>query len=650
MNVAAYPRDLVTEESRMSACASPDRLRAHYRRVVLISHPRHLEGREPSDHETLFVVTEWWTWWMAAQAGFHAIHYDACVGDWPPDLGDPDDLYLRACDWIYIDGEDASRYHGVSLGRLIGTQATLAWQACITLDYALSMICERFQPKEMQLLDLSTHFAILDSHAKRHLVRGVAQRYGVELVDSLDEPDPEDPCFHTRPIYRPQPRRRGMRDALRRAYARLVGASFHVRWILGGRRPKVFFFVSTLTLENLVHFFERGRIAPVVLAETVRKDWSFLLRCWAKGVILTHLPAPAAGSRRNQDIERIIAAFERHWNDDSEAGVETARRAFLRGHLFRSGTLASLAEQVDRYRALIGRHRFRRLISADVSNPIGRTLCELGFESGIPCDELLNGMFICRLKDPTRCGDGASPATLTRALVMGPINDVWLDDTDSPVDRAMTGCPAIDLVRARSRKRRSDGRKENALVLPSNASIADHTVLHSEIIPIVVNCVRAFTNAGYSRIRIRPHPGTDNIDFYRTLVDHFQLDCEIGAAGTLAEHVAWADTVVGPATSSAFLETTAAGKPYYVLRIASSAVPEHYLRSAVVVASAAELQDHLVSGVEPDGEAILRDFCAVGPIPNASRRVWDVLDSSVCGRNDAHTRTVPQRLDEPAAS
>jgi hypothetical protein len=108
--------------------------------------------------------------------------------------------------------------------------------------------------------------------------------------------------------------------------------------------------------------------------------------------------------------------------------------------------------------------------------------------------------------------------------------------------------------------------------------------------------------------------------------------------GNFLDHLTWADIVVGPATTGAFAQTLAAGKPYYVFRSSFSAVPKSYLRSATVVSSATELNSALASGTEPDGDAVLQHMCATKTIANASERMWQVLEDSIVQRHSApHT-------------
>ena len=91
----------------------------------------------------------------------------------------------------------------------------------------------------------------------------------------------------------------------------------------------------------------------------------------------------------------------------------------------------------------------------------------------------------------------------------------------------------------------------------------------------------------------------------------------------------------------------AAGKPYYTFRSSFSAVPESYLRSAMVVSSAAELDVLLADGIEPDGNAILQDLCAAGDFPNASERTWQIIEDAVGYERPESASPEPEPFEPP---
>ncbi len=144
----------------MSITAPDPALRDSYERIALVSHPRHLDQLGAPDRSTLVIATEWLTWWEAKNKGYHVTHYESRLAPWPDEIGRFEDIYLKACEWIYVDGKDATQYKGVSLGQAFGTAATLAWMAATRLDFAINKICSEVRPSEMILFDLIGMFLL----------------------------------------------------------------------------------------------------------------------------------------------------------------------------------------------------------------------------------------------------------------------------------------------------------------------------------------------------------------------------------------------------------------------------------------------------------------------------------------------------------
>lgn len=92
-------------------------LRDQYQRLILISHPRHAENLAP-DANALIVSSDWLLWKRLMSDGVHCIHYE-WGWDYPADGELNSDLYLRAIDWVFAGGEDATEFRGVSLGQLL---------------------------------------------------------------------------------------------------------------------------------------------------------------------------------------------------------------------------------------------------------------------------------------------------------------------------------------------------------------------------------------------------------------------------------------------------------------------------------------------------------------------------------------------------
>lgn len=609
-------------EALWARSASP--MRRGYDALALVSLPRHLDALDPADPTILVVCTEWMAWQIARERGFDAVHVEAVTDGWPQEHGPSGDVYLNGCAWLLEGDEDPTLYRGVSLGRLYGTYLAMAWQAAAGYDAALRRLCRDHAPSRLILFDLSAHFGVLRAPAKRRLAAEVARDVQCVVDDRLDEASTADPAMHHRTeSFDPRlPGPPGWRDRLRGLLAALVEHLFRLRLAGRANRPRVFLYISLLSLRRMVEDFDRADLVPLIPFAASPKDRGFLGACWRGGLWPVRMDASAAAERRAAAEAEIRAALAASWQARPARGLDAVHRESVAALLFPTGILAQLAETVDRLAAVLDRFGVDRVVSGDVSSPIGRALCELAHGRGIPVDETLNGVFVAPMGEPTRCGQGRVPAMVTRQLAFGPATQPWLRSIGSPMASVITGYPGLGRPRP---GQLTLARRGTALVLPGYAWVNDLDALRADIFPMVVAVVRALERLGFAEIRIRIHPGVDNPAFYALLIEHFRLAATVSLGGGFAEQIDWADAVIGPAGSSAFLETLAAGKPYYVLRPPPSCIEDAMLPGAVVADSAEALEAALAEGRVPDRERLLDYWCAVDRIDRPGREIWRAI-------------------------
>jgi hypothetical protein len=616
----------VTRRVAYSPSRSPSCPLGHFDNLALVSHPRHLDQLDQNEGTTLVVATEWAVWQVAVERGLAAVHHEGLLKSWPDEISPPEEVYSDACMWIYADGKDMTLYGDVSLGRLYGTFLAHAHHAVLLIGAALNRLCLAHTPRRIVLYDLSAHFGALGAAAKRQLVAEIAAEAKIEVLDRLDQPEAGDPWMHHLPCLAPRPAAiPTIRDRLRDVAAVVLEGVFRLR--LFGRRnwPRSFLFVSIASLAELV---ERppGRFVPVMSAAASPKNRKFLGACWRNGVLPARLAPPRPLARHHKAEAEIRTKVEAAWEQHPASGFAAVHRETVREWLFAPGVLASLAAQVEALAALLDRLGIKRVVTGDVSGPFGRSLCELAAVRGIGADETLNGMFLAPMKEPSRCGDGHIAPVVTRQLAFGQATLDWLTEISAPMESVVTGYPALGrpvaTVPTESRPPR------HALVLPCYAWLNELTAWRGEIFPLLVDTIRMLADLGIADIRLKLHPGVDNEAFFRRLVSDFDLPCTVVKQGSVAEHLDWADMVVGPATSGACLETLAVGKPYYILRPLPSGVPDHALPGAIIAGSAAELAEHIKAGHVPDRDRLLGHLCAFGVIDDPSAAVWRAIDEA----------------------
>jgi hypothetical protein len=270
---------------------------------------------------------------------------------------------------------------------------------------------------------------------------------------------------------------------------------------------------------------------------------------------------------------------------------------------------------------LFRRHRFARVVVGDATNGFSRLVAECARTAGVPTDELPNGMFVTRQRYDARLGDSSAPAVIRRVLSWGPLTERWLTATGARVIRATVGYPALEDLR----RAVAEPRFGKALVLPIYADADDAMAFTSNIFGSLVDIVRALRDFGCAEIRVKVHVGPQNRDYYADVLRDSGLDVPIFKDNAFAEHLRWADFVVGPVNSGAFVETLAAGKPYFPICPSPSQIDPALLPQVRLVRSAGDLIDRLRLRDVPDRDMVLEDMCSFVSIPDASRRFWSVL-------------------------
>lgn len=599
-----------------------------YRRIVLVAAPHQLDGLGELGGDTLVVTTEWLTWRRCTDRGLHCLHYESVLGEWPAEAGDPNELYRRGCEWAHVDGVDVTRFLGVSLGRQFSSEVGYAILAFTTTHAALDRICRRFRPSEVVLVDLSSVFGVLEPPLLRRLAEDVAAGNNAVLIDRLDHLAAGHAAHHNIYGYGPAAAETGFKPAARRFYAWAVELASRARWLLGGRKPKVLVWLNNKSLAGAAGAFRGGRIAPVILSESAPKSASFVGQCLRSGISLSRLPAVVLTGEEETAIDGMIDRLERQWRNGGDVFLD-AQRTFVQSRLFNTGRLRDMARLVKSYHRLFRKHRFRRVVVADATNARSAIACELAAREGIPADELLNGIFLTAMKDATRSGDVSARPVVTRQLAWGAVGQRWIKAVEPSMDCVITGYPALDGLRDRAGKPKARSQWRRALLLSTYANLGDPRALRANISSTMVSMARVLRDNGFDEIRVKLHPGADNKTYFEDMLDYFGLACTVLGNVPLEDQVEWADVVVGPVNSGAFVETLAMGKPYFAVRPEPSSIDEGMIEGIEVISSAQELERLLKGGHLPDGESALDILCGIREHPNPSQRFWRVLEESI---------------------
>lgn len=604
----------------LSVLVRPQWLKNRYERIVLISHRRHLAHLDAKNKGTLVFSTDWLAWRQCLDAAIPCLHFEAMLGEWPPERGDPDDIHIRRCNWMIHEGRDMTVFHGISLGRLFTRDVTLACNAFERIWHALNRALERFTPGEVIFHDLRAEHDLLDGAVALWLVRDIAGRHGARLIEQPDVPVNGDPGFSERPDgYGASSVDPAWKNLARGVYSELVDRIFRLRGF-GTDSSKILLVLNWAAARNLIGARTGHDAMPALLAPHAPKRPGDLWQRWREGTILVNSPPARLDTADHAalgEIRRALAEREEAATDP----VDIARRTFIRQRILDNGRLEERAIEVKRFEKLFHRHRFSRVVIGDATNDFCRLIAETARINAVPVDELPNGMFLTKQRSSARIAaePGARPV-VNRVLSWGPLTERWLVASAVSLPTAEIGYPALDHLRGPV----APFRKKRVLVLPIYADADDAMAFTSNIFGAMVDIARALLRFG-CEIRIKVHVGPQNLSYYRDVLRQAGLDVPIFKDNFFSRHLDWADFVVGPVNSGSFVETLAAGKPYYAICPVPSQLDPSLLPGVRLVKSSNDLISLLGSDTTPDRDDMLEDMCRFVSIPNASRRFWRVV-------------------------
>lgn len=610
----------------LSVRARPQWLRPAYATLVLVANQDQLAGLDPAATDTLVWTTDWMAWRRWCDQGGHGLHFEYFLDGWLQD-GDRDRL-LSGCEWMYADGIDLTLFEGVSLGKQFNWEVVGAHHAFTRLLVALERALERLGVRRIQVRGVRAEYDFLDADAYRRLVEAAAARNGADIVWDLATPPAVEAVYPEMPFNRESTPEPHLRARLRGLYERVVDAVFFAVDRLRPRRPRVLIFNNPLIVRALLGRARGLKIEPVLLAGMQPKSLSFIRRCMADGIRLARLPSARLDGAQRAALAAIRDRIEDYWRRTPPADTaEAAQRLFVRRAVLAGSVLEERAVETLRYGRLMRRLDVVRVLVGDSENQTCRLLLELAARDGRGSDELLNGMFLSYQRIDSRTGDRHRGALLQRLLAWGAGNEAWLAGTNSPVASIRTGYPVVELMRAMPVP--PPPGTGNALVLPLHIDRTDVAGLYGEVYAYLVETVRALRAAGYANVRIKVHPGFHDIRYYRTLLDYHRAECEVYKDGPLADHIRWADMVVGPVNSGAFIETMAMRRPYYPMRNLPSSLDPALYAPAQVSDSVAELTSAVTAGNAGD-DAVLAALSGWDPSNSAVQRVWRAIEEACC--------------------
>lgn len=609
------------------------RLDKHYERLVLTSHPDHVADffKSSKPESTLIVTSNWLQWREQLAKGRDCLHFEA---GWECDAKHPlnHELYLRAIDWIFVHGEDATAFRGVSLGQLIAVPVTRVIREYHKITRTLSALLGRFTPKEIVYYDCRDQVCYLDADVRAGLAAELARRAGVLFIDRQNPPDEKDDRLPPSVVPRTQwrPRHPGPGGVAKTLFLQFISALSLVLGAAKTRRPKILMLTTHLLSLPLIKEFDGERLAPAMLAEWFprKTDPAFLLGALKKGFRLFSCARRPLSKRDARAIESMARRLTHEWDANPRDGHEGVVREYLRRHVLKSGWMEELAADVIRAERILNKSRPAAVMADGWEAIINQCVFAVARRRGVPTILTWHGQWINDQKLPLQGGDPRMPSNVSHYFTWGASHEKWLDSTFSKGTRHRTGNVICKEFRTSVQNVDGAGKSgKRVLVLQYDTTFDDITLRLADQFDFLVNCVRMLKELGYGPVKIKLHPGVSREPYHKKIAAFMDLDCEIIQAGSFVELVDWADIVIGPVISGAMIEVLARGKPYLPVLLGPHGANLEYLRNGTVFNTVDSLAKALGTRPFPSQDRLLEDYSSLGEIPDPARAMWSEINA-----------------------
>jgi len=641
--MAAHPVVLeIGSSSYLSYGLGAANLKDRYRRLALISHPRHLEGLDREDDETLLVVHGWLLWQQTAESGWHSVPYEGAI-----DAGLSDstasDIFIRTHDWLYESGADLTVFRGVSLGRLFARELSLLVMERSRLIRAIESLIERFQPDTIVYLDFRAEHSVMDSQGRLDTVRQSAERCGLVVEDKSDPLNGADPHlpfaeFYGRHEVSPSKSLFGWRDMVLGVLVPLSSLIGQIlRWAYGNR-PSVLLANTHLSALPLIQEFDQPGFAALIFADWYpnKRNLRFLFGNLMKGIYPATAGRPRLNSHDKSAIANIIEHLDQQLANPATGEIDAVRR-YAAKYILASEKFEEMARDVLWMERVLERHKPQCIFSDGLDFYLCHILFSLGKARGARNAVTWHGQYVQNVKMWVLGCDPRIDAPIDYFLTWGKINERWLDVIGARVKALRCG-NSITQRSTHDIAQRPKAAKR-VLLLQYVATGEDEVFPQGKQYNVFVDTVRMLQEIGLSKICLKVHPGPYSVRYYDDVARHFDLDVRVVGDAPFKDLVAWADIVIGPVVSGAMLEVLGAGKPYYPMLIAPHSVDERYLAGLPVFHSVEELKAVLTQENAPHFSSLQNDFSSTTDIPNPAKHTWSVLSELIGPSSDETPQT-----------
>jgi hypothetical protein len=285
-------------------------IKRRYRKLALISLPRHFDDVCVRDDNTLFISCNWLLWQQNLAMGRHCIHYET-LHDGSDPLNLSEERNLRAVDWVYRNNRDVTMFRGVSLGRKFTEEIAQLIAEWHRLERGLEAAIKRFHPEEIAFFDYKAKNNRLSPVGCLQLVRGVAARFDVGVIDRRDSSAAPGSDFSDERNLISTETRGGhgikpvnFKFGLLSMFEKLAGHWSHLRRSRDGARLAILILATHRTVLPLIEGSWGSKLEPILFAQNFpnKKKVLHLLYSLARGILLISIPRGRLTHRELQAV------------------------------------------------------------------------------------------------------------------------------------------------------------------------------------------------------------------------------------------------------------------------------------------------------------------------------------------------------------
>lgn len=606
--------------------------RPKYKKLVLVSLRQHIEAYGDDDG-VLFLSSNWLLWQECLNRGMHCVCLDRGLLDWPEAYTLGNELYLRANDWIYLDGKDITKFHGVSLGTKLNNELTLLLSDVEKLSRAISIIAEEFSSDEIIYYDVVSDYGFLSPSERKDLVRTVAENIGVGFSDRADPiADREPGMTHIAQVPEsrsPSVRRKiasFFRMSLDRLFRTIVSLIGHPTRLFSRRYPKVLIAVTRLNgLPLLNSFSSRYKLRPYYLTAWIpnKRNFSRLFSYIISGISFVDACNTPLVATELDDIAKIKRTVtERFKTSPIPLNDNIAR--YVIEKIVNTGKFEDAASIVKWCERLLDTHQPDMILTDGFRNALTTSLLEIGKAKGLSTLACWHAQIGQYLKLHTLGCDPRTPSSIDICLSWGSAQDQWLQKIGSSTLAVRTG----SLVSGKKRNRRpstNHSTKRRALVLQYFMNYSDYRTPPTYEYEVFVKVVRMLNSQGIDDVIVKLHPGAPKESYYQKISREFRLKCVIFRSENLSELIDEADFAIGQPASGSMMECISAGLPFYPLLLPPNSVTSVFAESGAVFTNFQELEAAVANTAHPNLEDIFNAFTSAQDIPDPTMETWRSL-------------------------